>query len=102
MPWKNLDTVLKQIQQDPRWKKYQQYWQLLDDWYQIVPSSARENTRPLYISRQTLWVATSSAAWAQTLSLQRQQFLKAFNKKGPEPIKDIRFSTASLVSEKLK
>ena len=94
MSWKNLNGILNQIQQDPSWKKYQQYCQLLHCWYQIVPLSVRDNTRPLYLSRQILWVATSSAARAQTLFMQRQQFLEALNAKWPDPIIDIRFSTA--------
>ena len=94
MSWKNLDGILTQIKQDPSWEKYQQYSQLLHEWHQIVPASARNNTRPLYISRKILWVATSSAAWAQTLFMQRQQFLKVLNAKWSAPIKDIRFSAA--------
>ena len=51
-------------------------------------------TRPLYITRQILYVATSSAARAQELSFQRYTLLKRLNKQLPFELKDIRFSSS--------
>ena len=49
----------------------------------------------MYISRQVLWVATSSSVWAQDLSLQRYSLLKKLNSKLTFTLTDIRFSPAN-------
>jgi predicted nucleic acid-binding Zn ribbon protein len=46
------------------------------------------------VQRDVLWVATSSAAWAQNLTFGRKAILLKLNQKLPTPLIDIRFSTA--------
>ncbi|WP_019507934.1 DUF721 domain-containing protein [Pleurocapsa sp. PCC 7319] len=94
MFFQSLDQILTKLEQQPEWEKYREYHQLLTCWYQTVSPNIAENTRPLYISRQVLWVATSSAARAQELSFQRYTLLKKLNHQLPYILKDIRFSSS--------
>lgn len=55
----------------------------------IVP-----HTQLLSIKKDVLWVATSSAAWAQNLTMERSRILAKLNVYLPSPLTDIRFSTA--------
>ena len=89
-----LDRVLKQLIQKPEWEKYRQHCQMMECWQQVVNRQILKNTRPLYIDRQTLYVATSSAVWAQELALQRYSLIKKLNFRLDFIIKDIRFSPA--------
>jgi predicted nucleic acid-binding Zn ribbon protein len=86
--------ILKSVTQQPNWETYRQYCHLVECWRSSVSPQVSCNTRPLAISRQVLWVATSSAAWAQNLSLQRYSLLKKLNPLLAEPIVEIRFSSA--------
>jgi predicted nucleic acid-binding Zn ribbon protein len=94
MSFNSLDKILNAIEQQPDWEAYRQFCRLLHCWRQVVAPQIAENARPLSISRNILWVATSSSVWAQTLSLQRYQLLKKLNAELPEPLKDIRFAPA--------
>lgn len=94
MSFDSLDKILNAITEQPDWEPYRQFCHLLRCWRQVVAPPIAENTRPLSISRNILWVATSSSVWAQTLSLQRHQILTKLNAALPEPLKDIRFSPA--------
>ncbi len=79
-------------------RQEQPFQQLLNSWTEIVGAKVAANTRPLSIQRDVLWVATSSAAWAQNLTFQRKALLTKLNHKLnhtlPSSLIDIRFSTA--------
>ena len=92
MFFSSLEQTLAQITNQPGWEKYQQYRQLLECWQKIVSKKIAQQTRPLYINRQVLWVATSSSVWAQELTLQRYTLLKQLNSQLAFSLKDIRFS----------
>lgn len=89
-----LDRILKQVIQQPEWDKYREYYQIVNCWQQVVNQQVAKHTRPLYVDRQTLYVATSSAVWAQELALQRYSLIKKLNTRLNFTIKDIRFSPA--------
>ena len=89
-----LDRILKQVIQQPEWSKYREHCQMMECWQQVVNQKILKNTRPLHIDRQTLYVATSSAVWAQELALQRYSLIKKLNSRLDFTIKDIRFSPA--------
>ena len=93
MFFSSLEDILTEIEHQPGWEKYQQYRQLLEYWQRIVSEKIAQHTRPLYINRQVLWVATSSSVWAQELSLQRYTLLVQLNNPLPFSLKDIRFSS---------
>ena len=63
---------------NPAWmgKNFVQYRQLLKYWDRVVNQQIAQHTRPLYINRQILYIATDSAARAQELSFQRYTLLK--------------------------
>lgn len=89
-----LDRILKRVIQQPEWDKYREYYQIVNCWQQVVNKQVFKHTRPLYVDRQTLYVATSSAVWAQELALQRYSLIKKLNARLDFTIKDIRFSPA--------
>lgn len=93
MYFHSLAEILTKIPEQPGWEKYQQYCQLVECWQAIVSPKIAKQTRPLYIKRQVLWVATSSSVWAQELSFQRYILLQKLNSRLALSLKDIRFTT---------
>ncbi len=79
MSFASIDRILAKIEQQSGWEEFRQYRYLLESWAQIVGETTAIHTRPLYIQRQILWVATSSSARAQELSFQRYSLLKKIN-----------------------
>jgi predicted nucleic acid-binding Zn ribbon protein len=99
MTFNSLDRILETIEQQSGWEMQQHYRRLLESWTKIVSPVIAQNTRPLYITRQVLWVATSSSVWAQTLSFQRHTLLKQLNTELSQTLLEIRFSSASWHSQ---
>jgi len=89
-----LNKILNKITQQPEWQEYRQYQQLSTCWRQVINQKISQNTRPIYFSRGVLGIATSSAVWAQELTLQRYSLLKKLNKHLDFDVKDIRFTPA--------
>ena len=94
MTFQSLNHILTAIAKQPNWEKQRQYHRLVQCWHKIVNDKVAQHTRPLYLQRQVLWVATSSSVWAQNLALQRYSLLKKLNQLLDEPIIDMRFSPA--------
>ena len=94
MSFNSLDQLLETIIQQPGWEKYRQNLCLFQSWEKTVGEKIAAHTRPLYIKRNVLWVATSSSVWAQTLSMQRYSLLLKLNQQLPYQLTDLRFSTA--------
>jgi len=90
----SVEQILAKIVQQPGWEKYREYLQLLECWQKTVNQNTAKHTRPLHLTRQVLWVATSSAARAQELSFQRYALVKKLNSQLPFTIKDIHFSSS--------
>ncbi|MEL6496467.1 MAG: DciA family protein [Cyanobacteria bacterium J06623_7] len=95
MQFNSIDQILTQLENQPGWEKFRQHRQLLTCWERVVSKQMAAQTRPQYINRQVLYVATSSAARAQELSFQRYTLLKRLNQQLPFKLKDIRFSAAA-------
>lgn len=94
MDFNSIDRILNQLEQQPGWENFRSYRQLLKCWHNIVNKDTAKHTRPLYIQRQILFVATNSAARAQELSFQRYGLLKRLNQQLSSSLKDIRFSSS--------
>lgn len=95
MSFDSLHHILNQLQKQPSWQLQANCFQILrENWEKVVGKTAFPHTRLLYIQRDTLWVAVSSAVWAQTLTLQRRQILKKLNHLLSTPLVDLYFSTA--------
>ena len=90
----SLDKILSKITQQPEWEEYNQYQQLVKCWNKVINRKISQNTRPIYFSKGILGIATSSAVWAQELTLQRYSLLKKLNKYSNCDVKDIRFTPA--------
>ncbi len=93
MSFKSIDRILaiafaqSRLQQQP-------FQVTLQYWSEIVGQAVAPHTQLLSIQKNVLWVATSSAAWAQTLAMERSRILAKLNVYLPSPLTDIRFSTA--------
>ncbi|BDA68987.1 hypothetical protein RIVM261_016060 [Rivularia sp. IAM M-261] len=111
MAFRTVSDVLKLLQARGHWQT-PPLQILLKCWHDIVGSSIALHTRPISIHRDVLRVATSSAAWAQTLTFERKTLLIKINQKlsapsgfvsstgrkptslTDSPLNDIHFSTA--------
>ena len=89
----SLKNILQHLAQQPGWEQYRQHQEVMECWSKIINPKIAQNTRPRFISRQILWVATSSSVWAQELSLQRYSLLKKLNSQLTFTLSDIRFSS---------
>src|SRR5512141_2607553 len=95
MTFQSLNHLLIVLENQPEWAQYQRYRRLCRCWEKMIEPQVIPHTRPLYIQRNILWVATSSAVWAQNLSLQRYSLLTKLNRQlSGDPLIDIRFSSA--------
>jgi predicted nucleic acid-binding Zn ribbon protein len=93
MSLKSLNDILGALQTQAKLQE-QPFQKLLACWTEVVGAKIAAHTRPLSVQRDVLRVATSSAAWAQNLTFERQRLLRELNAKLPSPLVDIRFSTA--------
>lgn len=94
MSFQSLDRVLKEVISQPGWETQRQFHHLLREWKAVVKPKIAQQTRPLYVSRQILTIATSSSVLAQNLTFKRRYILKQLNAKLAMSLVDIRFSTA--------
>ncbi|WP_026099997.1 DUF721 domain-containing protein [Fortiea contorta] len=93
MSLKSVNDILSVLKKQAQWQE-QPFPRLLHCWTEVVGVVVAAHTRPLSIQRDVLWVATSSAAWAQNLTFGRQKLLLKLNNLLPSPLVDMRFSTA--------
>lgn len=94
MSFESLQGIIGKIKQQPNWETHRLYCLVVESWPEIVNAKTAKHSRPVYLARETLWVATANSVWAQTLSLQRVSILRGLNKVIPEKIKEVRFSAA--------
>jgi predicted nucleic acid-binding Zn ribbon protein len=94
MSLNSLSRLLNHLEQKyAQSTDFQKHRHLLRCWKEIVSLQTAQNSRPLFLRKGVLTVTTSSAVWAQTLSLQRYQLQKKLSPLLEEPIVDMRFST---------
>jgi predicted nucleic acid-binding Zn ribbon protein len=94
MSFNSFDRLLSALENQPNWANYRRYKNLCQCWEMVVEPQIVGQTRLLFVQRNVLWVATSSAVWAQTLSLKRYFLLKKLNSLvTTEPLEDLRFSS---------
>jgi predicted nucleic acid-binding Zn ribbon protein len=94
MSFRSLDKLLSALENQAQFKELQQFQRILDCWPEAVGAAVASHSKPVGIARNVLWVATSSSAWSQTLTLERSRILKKLNALLPDPPIDIRFSPA--------
>lgn len=94
MAFTSLQKLLGSLEHQDRWKGQRQFQQLLACWSDVVGEAVAAQTRPVSIQRRVLYVATSSAVWAQNLSFERLRIVEKLNARLPVGVTDIRFSTA--------
>jgi predicted nucleic acid-binding Zn ribbon protein len=91
---KSLDHIIGALENQLPLQGPQQFQRLLKCWPEIVGAAVANQTRPYSISRDVLYVATSSSVWAQELKFKRHFLLKKLNAQLSSRLIDIRFSTA--------
>jgi predicted nucleic acid-binding Zn ribbon protein len=94
MTLNSLDHLLIVLEKQPHWDEYRRYVEICQAWETIITEKIAPHTKPLFIQRDVLWVATSSAAWSQQLSFQGHSLLKKLNNQiSSSPLLKIRFSS---------
>jgi predicted nucleic acid-binding Zn ribbon protein len=94
MPLRSIHHILGSLEKQGGWQEQQQFQRLVACWVQTVGTAVAAQTRPLFIQRQVLQVATSSSAWAQNLAFERCRLLEKLNVRLSTSLTDIRFSPA--------
>jgi len=94
MALEGIEGVIKGLESQASWQVQQQFRLVLVHWPKAVGFAVARKTRPISVQRGTLYVATASASWAQTLSYERLNILRKLNRHQRQPLKSIRFSTA--------
>ncbi|MFE4107410.1 DUF721 domain-containing protein [Almyronema epifaneia] len=87
-----LNQLVGQLQQQENWRSQQQFKRLAEIWPDIVGEAVARQTCPTGLKQQVLWVATSTAAWSQTLMFERHRILRKLNQQLTLNLTDIRFS----------
>lgn len=100
MPFQPLNHVLGILENHDKWEKRRQFRQLCTCWAEVVGKVVAAQTRPLYLQRNILYVATSSSVWAQNLVFERHRILTKLNDRLSYQLTDIRFSTAQWNAQK--
>jgi predicted nucleic acid-binding Zn ribbon protein len=95
MTFNSLAQTIQKLLLAPEWERQRYYLLARDCWYKTVNAKIARHAHPLSVDRQILYVATQSAPWAQTLSLQRDRLLKQLNSQLPFTLLELRFSTVN-------
>ncbi|MFK8183214.1 MAG: DciA family protein [Phormidesmis sp.] len=94
MALEGMGGLIKGLESQESWQVQRQFRLVLLHWPKAVGFAVARKTRPISIQRGTLYVATATASWAQTLSYERLTILKKLNRHQRQPLRSIRFSTA--------
>ncbi|MGB3297513.1 MAG: DUF721 domain-containing protein [Phormidesmis sp.] len=94
MALEGLNGLIKGLENQESWQAQQQFRLVLQHWPKAVGFAVARKTRPISIQRGTLYVATATAAWAQTLLYERFNILRKLNRYQKSPLQGIRFSSA--------
>lgn len=92
MGLQDINHLLKKILSQPQWQKQKRNYEVKKAWQETVNHRIAQHTKVLTVRNDVLLVATTSAPWAQQLTLQRQSLLTNINRFLETPIKDIRFT----------
>ncbi|NEQ41781.1 MAG: DUF721 domain-containing protein [Okeania sp. SIO3I5] len=93
MDFQSLNQILPSLKVMERSLQQKQFQKVMEFWEELLGVVAIK-TKPLYIEREILYVATSSATLSQELSFRVPQLLQKLNHLLPEPLDNIRFSAA--------
>ncbi|MEM9003344.1 MAG: DUF721 domain-containing protein [Cyanobacteria bacterium P01_F01_bin.86] len=99
MALEGLKELIQGLESQDSWQTQRQFRLVLQHWPKAVGFAVARKTRPIGIQRNTLYVATATAAWANTLSYERLNILKKINQNQRNHLKNIRFSTAQWSSK---
>lgn len=91
----SIQHLIGQLEQNPQWRSQVKFRRIVALWSAVVGPAVSQHSRPTGLHQQVLQVAVSSAAWAQTLTLERLAILQKLRDRLPanDAVTDIRFST---------
>ena len=92
MTLQSFSKILKVVQQQQTWPIPLEFQQIQECWAEVVGEMVAQQSRPVGLSRRVLWVATSSATWAQELQFKRREILQGLNGRLFSTLEEIRFS----------
>jgi predicted nucleic acid-binding Zn ribbon protein len=90
--FQSLEKVLGKWEARQEGQLSYQFRHVLQAWSAVVGPAVAVQTKPLVIQNQVLRVATSSSAWSQTLTFERQRILAKLNQQLNVPLTDISFT----------
>jgi hypothetical protein len=90
----SIQQLIGHLERNPQWQAQAQFRRIVALWPTVVGPAVSQHSRPTGLQQQVLQVAVSSAAWAQTLTLERLTILQKLRDRLPadsQP-RDLRFS----------
>jgi predicted nucleic acid-binding Zn ribbon protein len=90
----SIQQLIGHLERNPQWQAQAQFRRIVALWPTVVGPAVSQHSRPTGLQQQVLQVAVSSAAWAQTLTLERLNILQKLRDRLPadsQP-RDLRFS----------
>ncbi len=99
--FQKINTVIKETVYSLQLEKRLNQYKLMSKWEEVVGKNIARNATPSYIRANTLYVETSSSAWAQELNLIKKELIRKLNKYiKKRTITDIRFKATGVFKEK--
>ncbi|PSN16745.1 DUF721 domain-containing protein [filamentous cyanobacterium CCT1] len=93
MPLDSIHAVIRQLEQQPRWRSRGLFRQVLNQWAAVVGEGVARQAAPVRLDQDVLHVAVVNPMWAQTLTLERLRILAKLNDRLNLNLSDIRFSS---------
>lgn len=96
----SIQQLIGHLERNPQWQAQVQFRRIVALWPTVVGPAVSQHSRPTGLQQQVLQVAVSSAAWAQTLTLERLTILQKLRDRLPADSQpsDLRFSTGRWAS----
>ncbi|HDK27057.1 MAG TPA: DUF721 domain-containing protein [Candidatus Atribacteria bacterium] len=84
--------ALEDFFKEKRWDKKIKGYQVINCWEEVVGEEIAQNTQPIKIQDQILFLRVKSSVWANELNLRRGEIINKINLKAKEQIIfDLRF-----------
>ncbi len=96
-----LDQILQELQKSQTWRKPQEFLAIVEVWTQVAGTQVAKHSQPVRVQNGILWIATSSAVWAQQLTYQRDLLRQKLSQALPDlHLVELRFSTSGWQTKK--
>ena len=87
-----IEQVIGSLKAECKLTNKDREFQALRRWPEIVGDRIAENTKPLYITENSVYVMAKGSVWCQELSYIKSKIIKEINETmGFDAIKDVRY-----------